>query len=508
MTPKKTKHWRYTHWRGPVLQQNELVDIQKPEEDLIGAMAVVVDKKGTNPHLRKRSFSCASICMLAALLSGRNLVKISARAWTPSTTSVTSTSTLVKQRRATTVASRPPQLQLLNSLVLSSPRGGANRRSKLGLSGRGDEEGDKEEPQTGWNHNLPDPASPFWKSPKNGEGGAQYSTQQQQQQQQQQSSSSTTKTSRTGWLHNTKPNAELEKEKKQQALDSKSSSGTSEGGVSNKAQLRLQQAMMQALRNHRIVEPPTFHACGATRQVVVTEHRISLPVDRSTTTAALNDRTAERMDVAFCIVEEVKNDATKKFFSSLQSMTPQQRGTSYVQHAALANADDMMVYLQGGPGFGSPTPIVGLSLSSDSSWAGTALGKYYNRIVLLDQRGTGRSSPITRQSLEQKFPSLFQLDNDQDLAGKEDWKEGIKLLAVNRPDAHDAFQTALQNAANYLAQMRADNIVKDAEDIREALMIPLEPGVVRRCLLFSSVYRCTCWYCCKIKTLIPFVEFS
>jgi hypothetical protein len=466
------------------LRQNELVERQKPGEDLVGAMVVVVGQQGTNPHLRRPAISCASIFMLAVVLLGRNLLKISARAWTPSTTSITTTSTLVKQRRSATVASRPPQLQLFNSLALlsSSPRGGANSSSKLGLSGLGDEEGNKEEPQTGWNHNLPDPSSPFWKSPKNGEGGAHYNTQQQQQ-------PSTTKTSRTGWLHNTKPNAELEKEKKQQAQDSKSSSSGTAGSVSNKAQLRLQQAMMQAQRNHRIVEPPTFHACGANRQVVVTEHLISLPVDRSSTTT-----TVERMDVAFCIVEEVKNDSTQKFFLSLQSVSPAQRATSYVQHAALANADDMMVYLQGGPGFGSPTPIVSLSLSSDSSWAGTALGKYYNRIVLLDQRGTGRSSPITRQSLEQKFPSLFELDSDPDLAGNEDWKEGLTLLSANRPDAHDAFQTALQRAAKYLAQMRADNIVKDAEDIREALMLPMEPGVVRRCL--------SCF--CRVS-LYPFV---
>ncbi len=45
---------------------------------------------------------------------------------------------------------------------------------------------------------------------------------------------------------------------------------------------------------------------------------------------------------------------------------------------------------KGGPGFGAPVPVNGIGLSDQSSWLGAALSKGYKRIVLMDQRGTGR----------------------------------------------------------------------------------------------------------------------
>src|SRR4051812_9668225 len=48
-----------------------------------------------------------------------------------------------------------------------------------------------------------------------------------------------------------------------------------------------------------------------------------------------------------------------------------------------------LVYLQGGPGGRSPRP------NNRSGWLGRALGEF--RVLLLDQRGTGRSTPATRQ---------------------------------------------------------------------------------------------------------------
>ena len=74
---------------------------------------------------------------------------------------------------------------------------------------------------------------------------------------------------------------------------------------------------------------------------------------------------------------------TSQWFESLRSMTPTQRAVAYVDKAALKNADGMMIYLQGGPGFGSPTPVVGLSFGKNSSWGATALDKY-KRVVLMD----------------------------------------------------------------------------------------------------------------------------
>lgn len=79
-----------------------------------------------------------------------------------------------------------------------------------------------------------------------------------------------------------------------------------------------------------------------------------------------------------------------------------------------------LLFFQGGPGFASPRPI------TESGWIKRALKDY--RVLLLDQRGTGRSHPVTLESLAQ-FPSP-------------------------------------QAAADYLKHFRADSIVRDAEWIR------------------------------------------
>lgn len=83
-----------------------------------------------------------------------------------------------------------------------------------------------------------------------------------------------------------------------------------------------------------------------------------------------------------------------------------------------------MVYLQGGPGFGSPRPL------SDGGWV-AELSKTH-RIILLDQRGTGNSSPLS----------------------------GRVLTA--RGDA--------QAQADYAELFRADSIIADAEVVRSFLL--------------------------------------
>ena len=83
-----------------------------------------------------------------------------------------------------------------------------------------------------------------------------------------------------------------------------------------------------------------------------------------------------------------------------------------------------LLYLQGGPGQASPRP------TGRSGWLGRALQDH--RVLLLDQRGTGRSTPATRQTL----------------AG---------------------LGTAEQQA-RYLTHFRADSIVKDAELVRRELL--------------------------------------
>ena len=86
--------------------------------------------------------------------------------------------------------------------------------------------------------------------------------------------------------------------------------------------------------------------------------------------------------------------------------------------------DDLpwLVYLQGGPGMESPRP-----LSRGGSWLDRALKDW--RVLLLDQRGTGRSTPATARTL--------------------------------------AGMASPEQQAAYLANFRADSIVRDAELIRQ-----------------------------------------
>lgn len=82
-----------------------------------------------------------------------------------------------------------------------------------------------------------------------------------------------------------------------------------------------------------------------------------------------------------------------------------------------------LLFLQGGPGGRSPRP------TTRTGWLAQAV--LHHRVLLLDQRGTGRSTPVTDRT-----PSQF-------------------------PDA-----AAL---AGYLGHFRADSIVRDAELLRAAL---------------------------------------
>lgn len=79
-----------------------------------------------------------------------------------------------------------------------------------------------------------------------------------------------------------------------------------------------------------------------------------------------------------------------------------------------------LIFFQGGPGSGAPRP------DGSRGWWKRALQEY--RVLLLDQRGTGRSTPVTAQTL--------------------------------------ARFTTPQAQADYLKHFRADNIVRDAERIR------------------------------------------
>ncbi|GAA3239891.1 alpha/beta fold hydrolase [Nonomuraea helvata] len=88
------------------------------------------------------------------------------------------------------------------------------------------------------------------------------------------------------------------------------------------------------------------------------------------------------------------------------------------------DGDDLpcLLYLQGGPGGKGPRPV------GTAGWLGKALETY--RVILLDQRGTGRSSRI----------------------------DGRVMSALDP-----------QEGADYLARFRADSIVADAEHLRKTV---------------------------------------
>jgi len=82
-----------------------------------------------------------------------------------------------------------------------------------------------------------------------------------------------------------------------------------------------------------------------------------------------------------------------------------------------------LLFLQGGPGGKGPRPV------ARSGWLERALKDY--RVVLLDQRGTGLSTPATRQTLSRRG--------------------------------------SVEQQAEYLSLHRADAIVRDSELLRQAL---------------------------------------
>eukprot|EP00602_Paraphysomonas_sp_CaronLab_P011931 CAMPEP_0185041628 /NCGR_PEP_ID=MMETSP1103-20130426/41202_1 /TAXON_ID=36769 /ORGANISM="Paraphysomonas bandaiensis, Strain Caron Lab Isolate" /LENGTH=411 /DNA_ID=CAMNT_0027581459 /DNA_START=141 /DNA_END=1376 /DNA_ORIENTATION=- len=90
------------------------------------------------------------------------------------------------------------------------------------------------------------------------------------------------------------------------------------------------------------------------------------------------------------------------------------------------------MYLQGGPGFPSPRPT-----APPSGWMKSALNKGY-RLLLLDQRGTGRSTAMTIQRLKQL-----------------------------------ADEGGVEKQAHYLRHMRSDAIAHDIEAIRKELCGPM-----------------------------------
>ena len=95
-------------------------------------------------------------------------------------------------------------------------------------------------------------------------------------------------------------------------------------------------------------------------------------------------------------------------------------------------------------------------------------GKPFERIVLMDQRGTGKSSPITKQRLKKHFTDLFLLD-DEESKDLESAEMQLKRAKVSK---------ATEDATDYISKFRADSIVRDAEWIKGALTQTTSPSTM------------------------------
>ena len=134
---------------------------------------------------------------------------------------------------------------------------------------------------------------------------------------------------------------------------------------------------------------PVYRQAGT----IVTEHTFTVPLDHGRPDG-------ERIEV----------------FAREVAASPDGPGPS-------ASPKPWLLFLQGGPGFGALRP------SGRESWLDRALDDF--RVLLLDQRGTGRSTPASRHTL--------------------------------------ARLTSPRAQAGYLAHFRADSIIRDAELIRRQL---------------------------------------
>jgi pimeloyl-ACP methyl ester carboxylesterase len=156
-----------------------------------------------------------------------------------------------------------------------------------------------------------------------------------------------------------------------------------------------------------------------------------------------------------------------------------------------------LLFLQGGPGFGSPRP------AGRDSWLDRALSDY--RVLLLDQRGTGRSSPANRRTLaglggaapQAEYLSLFRADAivaDAELirgqlAGDQPWSvlgqsfggfctvsylslapEGIReaLITGGLPGVHASADEVYRATYPLVARKNAEHYARYPQDVARA----------------------------------------
>ncbi len=260
----------------------------------------------------------------------------------------------------TKAAKAPHQPSFFSSSNLPthiSFRGGSSLFSSASSGVNGESQNNKEkekknkniEGQTGWNHNLPKETSSFWTSSSPSS-----------------SSSSSSKEGytiekeepKTGWLHNTKS------KNPKSSTTPATTADKNKPGKESKAQKLLRMAKLKQKVNHRMVSPPVFHPCGEGRRAVVTEHFISVPLKYGQGPTEGEGESEESIDVYFSIVDLVSSTEDESFFNSLQTRIAtqdlssqtkmsrlreqQKRANQYIEFINMKDADQCILYLQGG----------------------------------------------------------------------------------------------------------------------------------------------------------------
>eukprot|EP00957_Ditylum_brightwellii_P076554 5818762-Ditylum_brightwellii.AAC.2 len=97
-----------------------------------------------------------------------------------------------------------------------------------------------------------------------------------------------------------------------------------------------------------------------------------------------------------------------------------------------------------------------------------------------------RSTPITKQTLQRRFPDLFALDGHvataevtskfataagDDSEVTSTIAEQLDEWSETQPDVTARVGVSLGHAVEYMSNFRADNIVKDAEAVKDTLLL-------------------------------------
>ncbi len=182
---------------------------------------------------------------------------------------------------------------------------------------------------------------------------------------------------------------------------------------------------------HRVGD--TFSVKGAT----LVDHHFELPLDHFRSTASDDDEGGARFPA----------DATIRVFAR-ECVAP----SKFADRADLPT----VVFFQGGPGFEAPRP------AESSGWLAKAL-ETGHRVVLLDQRGTGRSSAFARFEDAARRARIAAYHG-----GGGALKEASTEPSTELGSDSDATAALV---VSYVAHHRADAIVADAEAIRRTLGI-------------------------------------